>query len=116
MGIHIDGLVQERRNSSALAMELRLSCINPAIYTCKDGAYFEMAVWNSGAYPMEFGPSFTATHWYCKMWCEVLLNGEHRMEEDFLKIDKFLFCSKMINWKLTTMNTASMIFLWWTCV
>ena len=26
-----DGLVQERRNSSALAMELRLSCINPSI-------------------------------------------------------------------------------------
>ena len=25
---YIDGLVQERRNSSALAMELRLSCIN----------------------------------------------------------------------------------------
>ena len=29
---HIDGLVQERRNSSALAMELRLSCINPSIF------------------------------------------------------------------------------------
>ena len=27
----IDGLVQERRNSSALAMELRLSCTNPLI-------------------------------------------------------------------------------------
>ena len=27
----IDGLVQERRNSSALAMELRLSCINPSM-------------------------------------------------------------------------------------
>ena len=26
----IDGLVQERHNSSALAMELRLSCINPS--------------------------------------------------------------------------------------
>ena len=26
----IDGLVQERCNSSALAMELRLSCINPS--------------------------------------------------------------------------------------
>ena len=26
---HFDGLVQERRNSSALAMELRLSCIKP---------------------------------------------------------------------------------------
>ena len=29
----IDGLVQERRNSSALAMELRLSCINLLINT-----------------------------------------------------------------------------------
>ena len=29
----IDGLVQERRNSSALAMELRLSCTNPSRYT-----------------------------------------------------------------------------------
>ena len=27
--LYFDGLVQERRNSSALAMELRLSCINP---------------------------------------------------------------------------------------
>ena len=26
---HFKGLVQERRNSSALAMELRLSCTNP---------------------------------------------------------------------------------------
>ena len=29
---YIDGSVQERRNSSALAMELRLSCTNPSIY------------------------------------------------------------------------------------
>ena len=29
---YIDGLMQERRNSHALAMELRLSCINPSIY------------------------------------------------------------------------------------
>ena len=29
---YIDGLVQERRNSSALAMEFRLSCTNPLIY------------------------------------------------------------------------------------
>ena len=28
---YIDGLVQEKRNSSALAMELRLSCTNPSI-------------------------------------------------------------------------------------
>ena len=29
---HYDGLVQERHNSSALAMELRLSCTYPSIY------------------------------------------------------------------------------------
>ena len=29
--LHIDGLVQDRRNPSALAMELRLSCINQSI-------------------------------------------------------------------------------------
>ena len=28
----IDELVQERRNSSALAMELRFSCTNPSIW------------------------------------------------------------------------------------
>ena len=31
--IYINGLVKERRNSSALAMELRLSCTKPSIYT-----------------------------------------------------------------------------------
>ena len=31
VGFHIDGLVQKRRNSSALAMELRLSYTNPLI-------------------------------------------------------------------------------------
>ena len=28
---HVNGLIQERQNSSALAMKLRLSCINPSI-------------------------------------------------------------------------------------
>ena len=31
--VHVDGLVQERRNSKALAMELRLSCTNPLMYS-----------------------------------------------------------------------------------
>ena len=30
--VYSDGLVQERRNSSAIAMELRLSCTNPSIW------------------------------------------------------------------------------------
>ena len=33
--LHLDGLVQERRNSSALAMELHLSCTNLSISSSK---------------------------------------------------------------------------------
>ena len=33
---HIDGLVQERRNSIANALELHLSCTNPSIYRWLD--------------------------------------------------------------------------------
>ena len=32
VGAYVDGLVQERRNSIANAVELRLSCINPSIW------------------------------------------------------------------------------------
>ena len=32
VGWHIDGLVQERRNSIANALELRLSCTNPSMH------------------------------------------------------------------------------------
>ena len=35
--LHIDKLVQERRNSSALSMELHLSCTNPSI--CSEQYY-----------------------------------------------------------------------------
>ena len=32
--LYINGLVQERRNSSVLAMKLNFSCTNPSPYTC----------------------------------------------------------------------------------
>ena len=38
MNADIDGLVQERRNSSALAMELRLSCTNSSIWYLEGAA------------------------------------------------------------------------------
>ena len=39
----VDGLMQERRNFSALTMELRLSCINPSI--CITGPKFAFNKW-----------------------------------------------------------------------
>ena len=38
--LDIDGLVQERRNASALAVEWRLSCTNPSIYDPCVSSYF----------------------------------------------------------------------------
>ena len=40
IGAYIDGLVQERRNSIANALELRLSCTNPSISTFVCWIYF----------------------------------------------------------------------------
>ena len=45
---HIDGLAQERRNSSALAMELRLSCTNPSIYHRDCSTWDERSFWSIG--------------------------------------------------------------------
>ena len=44
---HIDGLVQERSNSSPLAMELRLSCNNPSILSASNIAFgwFHAGLW-----------------------------------------------------------------------
>ena len=41
---YMDGLVQERRNSSALAMEFHLSCINPSICRLPVGGHFVSGV------------------------------------------------------------------------
>ena len=38
---HFNGLVQERHNSSALAMELCLSCTNPSIFCPKLSEKFD---------------------------------------------------------------------------
>ena len=53
---HTNGLVQERRNSSALAMELCLSCINPSMQSHTNGLVQEKR--NSSAIAMELHLSY----------------------------------------------------------
>ena len=57
-GPYIDGLVQERRNSSALAMELRLFCTNPSIYS-----HGIISVWISN-------------RMLTKLWYEILIHSQ----------------------------------------
>ena len=49
---HIDRLVHKRRNSSALALELRLSCINPSIWRTNSSLGEVMACHLSGTKPL----------------------------------------------------------------
>ena len=53
---YIDGLVQERRNSSALAMELHLSYTNPSKWqtTVVMNLYVLIVVWFAGKYSQRF--------------------------------------------------------------
>ena len=48
---HINGLVQERRNSSVLAMELRLSCTKPSIYAWASQNIMAWSVFKTSAGP-----------------------------------------------------------------
>ena len=65
-GYHdIDGLVQERRNSSALAMELRLSCTNPVI--C-DITVIELTHWGRDKMAFIFQTIFSNAFPWMKMF------------------------------------------------
>ena len=68
----IDGLVQERRNSSALAMELRLSCINPSKWCWMKPTWFiNLTIHYS---------DFTWVSWLPNLWqFDDLLNSLFRL-------------------------------------
>ena len=83
--LYIDGLVQERRISIALAMELRLSCTNPSIYL--HDTERNDAKWSFWLTP--FQPRFTNT-WYFinvfdSLWPSDAI-GRHRSESTLAQI------------------------------
>ena len=57
-GVYIDGLVQERCNSSANALELRLFCTNPS--TCRDIMDNDSAMTFNGEISVDHDSSTTA--------------------------------------------------------
>ena len=81
---HIDGLVQERRNSSVLAMELPLSCTNPS-------------TWSTDALP-----SYSINKNFHKFMA-------HRLSTPHSQICQLIgpwgICLKLVNFKLISMVT-----------
>ena len=65
--VHINDLMQERRNSSALAMELRLPCTNPSIcFLCQNVFYSQIWVLVQEQNDISRGSHFCCIHiiWY----------------------------------------------------
>ena len=107
--LHIDGLVHERCNSSALAMELRLSCINPS--TCPDS----ISARASATITMNQSIITPVSHdSYCVNYIshyKYQANSQREVERDlqpigFFVIDGFIFsqlqCSMMMPWHWNT--------------
>ena len=73
---HIDGLVQERCNSSSLAMELHLSWTNPSISTIAYWFYFidifSMLLALCKGNPLVISLFLSQRASYMKLWCLVL--------------------------------------------
>ena len=72
--IHIDGLVQERRNSSALAMELRLSCANPSTWSKQVGEHSGLPSCSTHAITQVYLTNIWDSFRGDKSWTAVLLN------------------------------------------
>ena len=60
---YVDELMHERRNSSALEMELRLSCINPPIWSKISVPYHYLG--------LTLMSSWISNQSYCKMWDDI---------------------------------------------
>ena len=65
---HVDGLVQERRNSIANALELRLSCTNPSIYS-------------NNEYVFNVGCSYVHRRWYISPPKASINNRDYDMDK-----------------------------------
>ena len=81
----IDGLVQQKRNSSGLAVELGFSCTNPSIWTvCQVGySLAQVLWWSTSKLPQAPSPDSTNRAWgqiwlfcigICKTVCTECVN------------------------------------------
>ena len=91
-GDYIDGLVQERCNPSALAMELRLCCINPSISSiwiviCFYVGDLVQECGNSSALAVDCGPQFCVK---ISIYVHVVINMNWHELQILLNFVKFI--------------------------
>ena len=80
----IDRLVQERRNSSVLAMELRLSCLTHRNkFSCKKA----VAIWFMCCWNLFLSVQLTISQHWCRWWpCAAQVTSHHYLNHCWPKI------------------------------
>ena len=120
---HIDGLVQERRNSSALAMELRLSCTNPStcqrvqFYYCNNVPKYHIARDNFfGTFSCAVRSfintrySFQSKRWEWNIFEHQHVNNDNATAESLgTQLDEL---RQKLTWKCTQKSYIFLQFLW----
>ena len=114
---HIDGLMQDRRNLSALTMELHISCINPSIHLYE--THFRLC----SATPIHLNVVVYEQHYVSK--CSLTLQLTHWLSFKwllfsyctcFLQIFHFQFVMNFLNFH-TMDSTSNLIhWFWHQCV
>ena len=105
---YIDGLVQERCNSSVLAVELHLSCTNPSIYATGS----MMLMFCVTQYWTDLNLSRID---YCWTMTTVTLCIGLRFWPEILNPDQFLVHPFSLPWTLLIMHLALLPFPWCVC-
>ena len=112
---YIDGLVQERRNSSALAMELRLSCINPWTWYVKHCPSKWFVAWMK--VPCHYlNQCWLVFNWHTRTYINKIYSNANTLKEMHLIMFGKSFC-----WVLNVWHTCmywvcpSSVFSWMNC-
>ena len=115
---HFDGLVQERRNSIANALELRLSCTNPS--TCA-AVHIQVAYFKTAVTALLNYCRFTLSHQYHadsrfapSQWETVLLRLSLAGRKPRISPIKYKFEHQNVKCKNTPKLTESVCTCWYT--
>ena len=92
---HFDGLVQDRRNSSALAMGLRLTCINSSIYIFSTSSTITFNYFQEYSFVSATTGTRKQLHCVVKNWIILRLEIRHEYTRKhiFKDTQQFTICS-----------------------
>ena len=106
---HIDGFMQERPNSSALAMQLRISCTNPSIWNIS--LIHILTNWIR----CHVTPSERVLHWQSLIYFS-LICASHRRQRFHIQLNSFVYVSSYTQCISVQLCTIVLELSWKKCL